>query len=245
MNASLGRPASVMPVPGDHALPESGDENVEAAVVAGVAGGDMSGANFPELPDMPEQSRSRLFWALKDIGEGLRLWRLAVSLGWLDIRLQFRGSRVGPLWLTLGTAVMIGSMGVLYSRLFHIVLKDYLPYLSISMILWQIGIAGVTQEACNCFISAASSIRATRLPFSLQALRVLVRNSVVFGYNIIVPVAVYSIFGLLPGPVAFPAIPGLAIRAMNAFAFCLPFGSVAARHRYIPPIFACVGHGAF
>ena len=245
MNASLGRPASVMPVPGDHALPESGDENVEAAVVAGVAGGDMSGANFPELPDMPEQSRSRLFWALKDIGEGLRLWRLAVSLGWLDIRLQFRGSRVGPLWLTLGTAVMIGSMGVLYSRLFHIVLKDYLPYLSISMILWQIGIAGVTQEACNCFISAASSIRATRLPFSLQALRVLVRNSVVFGYNIIVPVAVYAIFGLLPGPVAFLAIPGLAIWAMNAFAFCLLFGSVAARYRDIPPIVASVVQVAF
>lgn len=189
--------------------------------------------------------RSSLMLALMDIGEGLRLWRLAVSLGWLDIKLQFRGSRVGPLWLTLGTAVMIGSMGGIYSNLFHIVLKDYLPYLAISMILWQIGIAGVTQDACTCFISAASSIRATRLPFSLQAFRVLVRNGAMFAYNIVVPVGVYVIFGLLPGPVALLALPGLLIWAVNAFAFCLLLGSVAARYRDIPPIVASVVQVAF
>jgi lipopolysaccharide transport system permease protein len=189
--------------------------------------------------------RRRLALALEDIAEGLKLWRLAVSLGWLDIRLQFRGSRVGPLWLTLGTAVMIGAMGLVYSRLFHIVIRDYLPYLSISMILWQIGIASVTQEACTCFISAAGSIRATRLPYSLQALRVLVRSGITFGYNIIVPLAVYVAFGLLPGPVALLALPGLAVWGLNAFFFCLLMGTLAARYRDIPPIVASVIQVAF
>lgn len=193
----------------------------------------------------PAVHRSRTSLALVDIAEGLRLWRLAVSLGWLDIKLQFRGSALGPLWLTLGTAIMIGSMGAIYGRLFHLVLRDYLPYLSISMILWQVGISGITQDACSCFTDAASSIRSTRLPFSLQAFRVLVRSAVTFSYNIVVPIAVYAIFGLLPGPVALLALPGLGMWAMNAFALCLLLGSIGARYRDIPPIISSVLQIAF
>ncbi len=203
------------------------------------------GHNDPGEEDNSVIYRSRVLLGLEDIAEGARLWRLAVSLGWLDIRLQFRGSTVGPLWLTLGTAVMIGAMGTIYGRLFHLVLRDYLPYLSISMILWQVGIAGVTQDACTCFTSAAASIRSMRLPFSLQAFRTLVRNAVLFSYNIVVPIAVYAIFGILPGLVALLALPGLLIWAVNAFALCLLFGSVGARYRDIPPIIASALQVAF
>lgn len=194
---------------------------------------------------IPVIRRRRITLALDDIAEGLKLWRLAVSLGWLDIRLQFRGSSLGPLWLTLGTAIMVGAMGTIYGRLFHLVLKDYLPYLSISMILWQVGIAGIMQDACTCFTSAADSIRSTRLPFSLQAFRTLVRNGLTFSYNIVVPVAVYAIFGLLPGPAALLALPGLIIWGLNGFALCLLFGSIGARYRDIPPIIASAIQVAF
>ena len=50
-------------------------------------------------------------WAVRDVVEGLRLWPLARSLGWLDIRLRYRGSMLGPVWLTLSTAVMVGRAG--------------------------------------------------------------------------------------------------------------------------------------
>ncbi|MDQ2801751.1 MAG: ABC transporter permease, partial [Pseudomonadota bacterium] len=58
-------------------------------------------------------ARGRL--ARQDIIEGLRLWRLAVSLGWLDIKLRYRGSLLGPFWLTLSTGAMVGALGLLYS----------------------------------------------------------------------------------------------------------------------------------
>ncbi|WP_341535006.1 ABC transporter permease [Acetobacter sacchari] len=189
--------------------------------------------------------RSRILIALEDIGRGLRLWRLAVALGWLDIKLQFRGSSVGPLWLTLSSAIMVGAMGGIYSRLFHLVLRDYLPYLSISMILWQVGVAGVTQDACGCFTRAADSIRSMRLPFSLQALRMLVRSGLTFSYNIVVPIGVYAIFGLLPGVVGLLALPALVIWALNAFAFALLLGSLCARFRDVPQIISSAIQIAF
>src|SRR5690242_3801901 len=60
--------------------------------------------------EMSVAARNRI--ALQDVVEGLRLRPLAWSLGWLDIRLRYRGSILGPFWLTLSTAIMIGSLGV-------------------------------------------------------------------------------------------------------------------------------------
>ena len=38
----------------------------------------------------------------------------------LDIRNRYRGSVLGPFWLTLSTAVMVGGLGLLYSSLFKL-----------------------------------------------------------------------------------------------------------------------------
>ena len=86
--------------------------------------------------DMSLATRNRQ--AMQDVAEGLRLWPLACSLGWLDIRLRYRGSLLGPFWLTLSTAVMVASLGVLYSALFHIDIHEYLPFLALSQVLWHV-----------------------------------------------------------------------------------------------------------
>ncbi len=87
---------------------------------------------------MTTATRNR--WAMADIAGGIRLWRLAWALGWLDIRLRYRGSMLGPFWLTISTGVMVAALGVLYSTLFKIDLRDYLPFLALSQVL--VGVPG-------------------------------------------------------------------------------------------------------
>ena len=89
----------------------------------GYAPRDMSSAATTIAPatdlnlraDMTLATRNR--WAMADIAGGARLWRLALALGWLDIRLRYRGSMLGPFWLTISTGVMVGALGLLYSTL--------------------------------------------------------------------------------------------------------------------------------
>lgn len=189
------------------------------------------------LPTQPGRaSRSRLVSACNDIAGGLRLWRLALSLGWLDIRLQFNGSHIGPFWLTLTTGVMVGSMGLIYSQLFHLVLHDYLPYLAISLILWQAGLSSLIQESCSTFTRAAETLRSVNMPYSVQAFRTMVRCGIMFGYNIIVPIVVFLVLGVWPGLTMLLAIPAIAIWLANNVALCLLLGSACARFRDIPPI---------
>jgi lipopolysaccharide transport system permease protein len=183
-------------------------------------------------------------FAVNDVLEGLRLWRLAWSLGWLDIRLRYRGSILGPFWLTISTGVMVGSLGFLYSALFHMSLRDYLPYLALSQVLWGF-LATLVGESCSAFTESEPVIRSVRIPFFLFAMRILVRNVLVLAHNICVIVVVFLALRIWPGATALLAIPALPIWVIDALALSLLLGGICARFRDIMPIVNSVMQIAF
>lgn len=192
--------------------------------------------------DMTLATRNR--WALSDIRGGLRLWRLAWALGWLDIRLRYRGSMLGPFWLTISTGVMVAALGVLYSALFKINLRDYLPFLALSQVLWGF-LAALVSEGCAAFTEAEGVIRSVRMPFFVFALRVLIRNLIVLGHNILVIVVVFAAFSMWPGWQSLQALLGLAIWVIDALAMTLLLGAFCARFRDIQPIVNSIMQIAF
>lgn len=183
-------------------------------------------------------------FALADLRGGFRLWRLALTLGWLDIRLRYRGSMLGPFWLTISTAVMVGALGVLYSTLFKIDLAGYLPFLALSQVLWAF-LAAMVSEACSAFTEAEGVIRSVRMPFTVFAIRTLFRNVIVLGHNIVVIVVVFAAFAMWPSWEALEAIPALAVWAIDAMALTLLLGGFCARFRDIQPIVNSVMQIAF
>ena len=187
---------------------------------------------------------ARHLQATRDVLEGSRLWRLALTLGWLDIRLRYRGSMLGPLWLTLSTAVMVASLGFLYSALFKINLHDYLPFIALSIVLWNF-LSAVVGDACLSFLQAEGMIRSIRMPFTVHAVRTVVRNILVLAHNIIVIVAVWAIFAVWPGWNAVLAAPGVLLWIVDSLAACLLLGTFCARFRDVPPIVGSVMQIAF
>ena len=192
--------------------------------------------------DMPTAVRYRL--AARDIVDGIRLWPLAWSLGWLDIRLRYRGSMLGPFWLTLSTAIMVGALGFLYAELFHTDIHQYLPFLALSQVLWSF-IATLVSDACTCFTQAEGMIHAVRMPLFLHAVRTVIRNVLVMAHNIVVIVAVDLIFQVWPGWHGLIAVPGLVVWLVDALAICLLLGAFCARFRDIGPIVGSVMQIAF
>lgn len=186
----------------------------------------------------------RLRLAALDLLDAFRLRRLVVKLGWLDIRLKYRGSMLGPLWLTISTGIMVGALGFLYSALFKIDLHDYLPFLAVSLVLWNF-ISSIVTGACICVISNEGTIRAIRMPFGVYAGRTIVNEVITLAHNLIIIVAVLVIFSKLPGVTVLLAIPAFALWLVDALALCLLLGPICARFRDIPPIVASVLQIAF
>jgi lipopolysaccharide transport system permease protein len=186
--------------------------------------------------------RNRL--AMEDVRDGLRLWPLAWTLGWLDIRLRYRGSMLGPFWLTLSTGIMVGALGYLYSVLFSMELQDYLPFLALSQVLWGF-LAATVSEACATFTEAEAVIRSVRMPLFVFSIRVLIRNAAVLAHNIVVIVVVFAIFQVWPGWYALLALPGLLLWAVDALVLTLLLGAFCARFRDVQPIIGSIMQIAF
>lgn len=174
---------------------------------------------------------------VRDLVDGARLWRLALTLGWLDIKLRYRGSLLGPFWLTLSTGAMVGALGVLYSTLFKSNTAEYIPFFALSQVLWTF-LSSVILEGCTCFTQSESVIRSVRMPFFVHSIRSLVRNALVLAHNVLVIVVVFAFYRIWPGWHALLALPGLALWVIDSLAIAMLLGAVCARFRDIPPIIA-------
>jgi lipopolysaccharide transport system permease protein len=182
--------------------------------------------------------------AAADLVETVRLWPLVWTLSLFDIKLRYRGSLLGPFWLTLSTGIMVGSIGFLYSRLFHQNVGNYLPFLTISLVLWNF-ISTTTAESSVCFTSSEGLIRSIRMPHSLHAGRVVMRNILVLAHNLVVIVGVFILFHIIPSRAAFSVLPACLVWFADAFAVSLLLGVFGARFRDIPPIIGSVMQIAF
>jgi lipopolysaccharide transport system permease protein len=194
------------------------------------------GADSLDLtPEPTLAARQRMAW--RDMREAWSLRRLCWTLAWLDIKLRYRGSMLGPFWLTLSTAIMVAAMGGIYASLFKMNLHDYLPFLTLSLVLWSF-LATLVGDASLGFTASEGMIRSVRMPFALYGARIVVRNLLVLAHNIVVIVGVFAIYGTWPGNGGWLALPGFALWMVDALALTMILGALCARFRDIPPIVA-------
>lgn len=179
----------------------------------------------------------RLERAMGDLRTGLSRWRLAAALARLDVRNRYRGSVLGPFWLTLSAAIMVTGLGFLYAVLFKMTLRDYLPWLAVSLMIWNT-INQIVTESCTSLISAEGIIRQLPLPYTVHALRCVMRNLVVAAHSLPLILVVFAVCGVLPSAGALMAIPGLVLITINAFAAAIFLGMICARFRDIAQIVA-------
>lgn len=170
-----------------------------------------------------------------DIGDGIAMWRLWGRLGWNDILQRYRRSTLGPLWLTASMAVMIIALGVLYAELFGVPIHDFLPFLCVGLLVWNL-IASYLTEAGTLFVGSESYIKQIRLPYSVYLFRSSWSKLIIFGHNFIIYFGVLAYFQIWPGLAALAAVPGLALVVLNGTLACLSIGMVSARFRDIPQL---------
>jgi ABC-type polysaccharide/polyol phosphate export permease len=186
---------------------------------------------------MPLASPSRLSKAARDLLHGFLHWELWWLLALNDIRQRYRRSRLGQFWITVAMAVFIGTIGYVYSHLFRTELKDYLPYLTVNVIVWGF-ISGTLTDACTAFTQAENFLRQEALPKTAFLLRVLLRNMIVLGHNVVI---VPFVFLIVAAPVtgnALLALIGILLIVVNLFFASMFVSVICTRFRDMPQIIA-------
>src|SRR5262245_7447896 len=129
------------------------------------------------------ERHDRISDAISDLIAGLKLWELWTTLGWHEIRQRYRRSIVGPFWLTISLALMIGGLAYLYVGVFGQNIQTYLPFVATGMIVFSM-ISQIAVDGSSTFIGSSTRILQLQAPMSLYVFQMLWRNLLIFAHNI-------------------------------------------------------------
>jgi len=172
---------------------------------------------------------------IRDLRASLINRDLWLYLAWQDIRLRYRRSKIGPLWITLSMAIFCVSMGAVYSQLFKANIAEYFPFLSISFIFWGL-ISGLLSEFPSLYIENSAYIKDIRVnPFSLL-FRLTTRHLITFAHNLVIVVGAYLYFGINPSFAILMVLPALVLVVLNLLGIGVSLSLLGARFRDVAPI---------
>ena len=180
-------------------------------------------------------SVSQRLFAARDIVDGLANFQLWSLIGWRDVKQRYRRSTLGPFWVTLSMALMVVGLGVVYSMLFRMDLKTYLPFVGLGLITWEF-ISKSILDGSMTFLTLEGLIKQIRLPLTTHIAVTIWRNLIILGHNLLIYVVMLAIFAINPGWNVLWAIPGFLLVVLNLIWVALLLALICTRFRDVPLI---------
>ena len=189
--------------------------------------------------DRSENDLSPATMAWLDLLQSVKLYWFWMALGWNDILQRYRGSMLGPFWLTLTTGIFIAGLGPLYAKLFGTNPRDYLPTMTMGIVSWSF-ITSSINESSKVFINSATLMKQMKLPRSMHLFHVLWRSTIVLVHNIPIVVVVMIYAGISPGFYTLAIIPGFLLLCINLLWIGFAVAIIATRYRDVVQIIQSV-----
>jgi ABC-type polysaccharide/polyol phosphate export permease len=109
--------------------------------------------------------------------------RSLIIISLLETKSKYIRHKFGVLWLTLSNIISIIGLGLLWAEIFSIPTKDFIPSLTIGLILWQF-YSGLISEAPTIFIRNSHYLKNFRTPLFYYINLHLFRHLTLFAFNI-------------------------------------------------------------
>ena len=188
----------------------------------------------PEEATPPSKSKT-MGMAWRDLIRGWNQHELWLQLGWQDIKQRYRRSTLGPLWITIATGVMSLALGLLYSMLFQIEVREFLPHVTVGFIVWGF-ISGCIKDGANVFIENEGLIKQLPSALSVHVYRLVWRQLLFMAHNLVIWLILVMIFRIPLTWHTLLAVPGIALLVVNGVWVTMLFGIVATRFRDVAPL---------
>lgn len=177
--------------------------------------------------------------AAADLKGSLKRLGLAWSLARHDVIARYRGSILGPFWITLSMGLMVLGIGFLYASLFRQPIDKFLPFVALGLVFFQ-SMSGIITEGCETFVQARGMLSQTAIPMFTFVWRTIFRNAINLAHHMIIVAAVLIFFGAWRNMNLPLALIGALLLLLNAGWLSMVAGIVSARFRDIPPVVASI-----
>jgi ABC-type polysaccharide/polyol phosphate export permease len=182
--------------------------------------------------------------AIGDIVSTMRRFRSCFFLALTSVKLRYRRTLLGPLWITITTAVFIFFISYLHSAFILTSFHRYLLNLALGWIMWHFIYDSVLQGA-QTFQRAADLIINTTTEKFVFVLKTVLANLIVFAHSLLITVPVYLVAGLPFSRATWLVIPALILIILSATWSAVIFGILCARYRDLYPSLQAIMRGLF
>jgi lipopolysaccharide transport system permease protein len=152
-----------------------------------------------------------------------------------EIRHRYKRSTLGVFWITGTMAVLICTIGFVFSHIFNTETTKFIPFLSAGFILWGF-LSQSLSEGCLSFVNSEEYLKMEPLPLSLFVFKALWFNLIVGAHNAVIFLFVMMVYRV---PLKWQTLyffPGLLVFTLTAFWLVLLTAVLSTRYRDIPPI---------
>jgi lipopolysaccharide transport system permease protein len=171
--------------------------------------------------------------------EGTCAADLWMTLARYDILLKYRGSMLGPWWITLSIGIMLMGLGPLYSVLFGVPLGKFLPYITLGIIFWQF-MSTTVNDGCESFTGASGYLKQSPFPLSAIVWRIIAKHIIFTAHHLVIfiPVAIWA--KIVPTWHTLAFLPAVALMVLMLHAVTYLLGILCARFRDINQVVTSV-----
>lgn len=120
---------------------------------------------------------------ISDIRYTATHWRLVHLLGITALRSRYTRSRFGQAWLSITTFVQILCTGLVWSLIWRMEIKEYLPYIGIGQIIYLF-LSQTLNESCGVIVADSRIYMNDKLPFMVSIGAHVYRNLLILLHNI-------------------------------------------------------------
>lgn len=152
----------------------------------------------------------RKFFNLAEIKEVIFRMDAAAILGWYDIKLSYRRTKLGLVWMSLTLIIESLILCCLFSHLFNEDFYSFYKYIFVGNIIWRL-ISTIINESMNALIASRTYILNTDIPIIVLIARIIFKSLIIFFHNMVFALLLISFGGLSSISIYWLTIPFAAV----------------------------------
>jgi lipopolysaccharide transport system permease protein len=159
---------------------------------------------------------------------------ISSKIAYSEIKVKYRRSILGPLWISVNMLITIFALAIIFSSLFKLEIKNYIPYVFSGLLAWNY-INTIVQDSIYLYINGA--IKNFNFPVFFFPFKNTLKNTIISSHNIIIYIIILITINhdILNLNILYILI-ALPIYFLNSVFISLSIGLISLRYRDIGQI---------
>jgi ABC-type polysaccharide/polyol phosphate export permease len=162
---------------------------------------------------------------LKILKYNLIFW---ISQSYLEIKIKYRRSVIGPWWITLSTGIIILGLSLVFSGLFNMSASEIIPWIAVSLVIWNY-IQMVINDATTLFeVAPLGTFKLN--PLDIVSINVF-KNIMMFCHNFVIIIFIIIFFKIPVQLISFTFLYGILIILITSISVEIIIATLCLRFR--------------